>query len=139
MRHRALIASQPSAFAVIERMLAPTTDLIAVHSKGQALEVLANRSDDIDLVICTVAFDESRMIDFLQTVKRNPATSGIPFLCVRVLPSVLSDSLIGSVRLTCTDCGAMDLLDLATLDEDAAQAALRVAVTKYAAPRAGGP
>lgn len=75
------------------------------------------------------------MIEFLQAVKRQPALSSIPFLCSRVLASVLSDDLIGAVGNVCRDCGAVDLLDLGNLEPDAAQSALKAAVAKYAARR----
>ena len=116
-------------------MLASGTDLFPVHTMEQALKVLVRDPSNIDLIICTIAFDDSRMMDFLQAVKREPAISRIPFLCTRVVAGVLSDSSVGTVRAICTDCGAVDLLDIARLRYDAGQTALNAAVLKYAAPR----
>ena len=123
----------------MQRMLAPVADLVPVHTRAQAFEVLERDAASIDLVICTVAFDESRMIEFLQAVKREPAMSSIPFLCIRVLASVLSDNLIGRLGTVCRDCGAVEMLDIGNLGGDAAQTALKAAVVKYAAPPAATP
>jgi hypothetical protein len=136
MRHRIVLASQSAAWAVVEPMLAEVADLIPVHTVAQAFQVLERDAASIDLVICTVAFDESRMIEFLQAVKRRPAISSIPFLCSRILRSVLSESLISRVGTTCTDLGAVDFLDIGQLARDDAQLALRAAVVKYGTRRA---
>jgi hypothetical protein len=69
------------------------------------------------------------MVEFLQAVKRNARTTGIPFLCSRVLPSVLSEGLLRSMRDVCKQCGAVDLVDIATLEKDAGQRMLRASVT----------
>ena len=61
---------------------------------------------EIDLL---TAFDESRMIEFLQAVKRKPTMTDVPILCARVLASVLSDELVGRVGIVCKDSGSVDL------------------------------
>lgn len=136
MRHRVLIAAQPAAWVVLERMLGEVADLVPAHTRAEAFQVLERDAASIDLIVCTVAFDESQMIDFLETAKRNPAISSIPFLCARVMSGVLSQDLVGRVGAVCRDCGAVDFLDVATLDGDAAQTELQAAVVKFAARRA---
>jgi hypothetical protein len=139
MQYRVLVASQPEAWEVMQRMLGEVAELVPVHTRTQALRVLERDAASIDLVICTVAFDDSRMIDFLQAVKRTPAMSSIPFLSMRVLRSVLSDDMIGRVGAICRDCGAVDLLDIGHLAGEAAQTALNGAVVKYATRRSATP
>jgi hypothetical protein len=124
--HRALVAAQPGAWHVLQRMLTDVVEIVPVHSIEDGFQVLDN--DRIDVIIATIAFDDSRMVEFLQAVKRNPPTSGIPFLCSRVLPSVLSDGMVESMRRLCKQCGAVDLLDLSRLAHDAARGALRAAI-----------
>jgi hypothetical protein len=136
MRHRILIASQPAAWAEIEPMLAGVADLIWVHTIAHALQVLERDAASIDLVICTVAFDDSRMIEFLQDVKQRPAMAGIPFLCARILHSVLSDQLIGRVGASCRDCGAVDFIDVGGMGRDAKQMVMLAAAAKYGTKRA---
>jgi hypothetical protein len=81
--------------------------------------------------VCTIAFDESHMIEFLQAVKRTVSASGIPFLCLRALPGVVRDNLVASMRDACKVCGAVDLVDIARLPPDAAQDVMRKAVEPY--------
>ena len=109
-------------------MLEVFLDTVPAHTPADAFSVLEQESE-IDLILTTIAFDDSRMIEFLQAVKRSAPTSAIPFLCSRILPSVLSDHLVESMRGVCRQCGACDLVDVAKLRPAAAQAALRAAVT----------
>jgi response regulator RpfG family c-di-GMP phosphodiesterase len=128
-RHRVLIAAQPAASTVVQRMLAGVVDVVPAYTVADAFHVLERDSARIDLILTTIAFDESHMVEFLQAVKRNARTSNIPFLCSRVLPGVLSQSLVQSMRSACKQCGAVDLVDIAALETDAGQAVLRAAVT----------
>ena len=135
LRHRVLIASQPEAWVVVKRMLGEVVDLVPVHTMAKAFQVLERDAASIDLILCTIAFDESRMIEFLQVVKRQPTMRNVPFLGVRVLASVLSDDSVGRVGTACKNCGAVDLLDLGRLDDGAAKTALRAAVMQHGARR----
>ena len=135
LRHRVLIASQPEAWVVVKRMIGEVVDLVPVHTMAKAFQVLERDAASIDLILCTIAFDESRMIEFLQVVKRQPTMRNVPFLGVRVLASVLSDDSVGRVGTACKNCGAVDLLDLGRLDDGAAKTALRAAVMQHGARR----
>ena len=128
IRRRVLIAAQPAASGVLQRMLAEVVDIVPAYTMADAFHVLERDSTPVDLIITTIAFDDSHMVDFLQAVKRNAPTRDIPFLCFRVLPSVLSDSLLQSMPAICKQCGAVDFLDIAKLPRDAAQRVLRAAV-----------
>ena len=97
-------------------------DVVPAHTTADALSILER--ERIDLIVSTVAFDESRMIEFLQTVKRTTSIGHIPFLCARVLSGVLRDSLIASMRDTCIQCGAVDLTDIAKIPPNTALADL---------------
>ena len=77
--------------------------------------MLEQDAADIDLILSTIAFDDSRMVDFLQAVKADAEFSHIPFLCARVLPSILADHLVAHMRRVCTELGAVDLIDVANL------------------------
>lgn len=125
-KRRVLIASQPGAWRVLEAMLEEVVDLVPAHTTADALKILNRES--IDLIVSTIAFDESRMIEFLQAVKRTASIDHVPFLCTRVLSSVLQDSFIGSMRDSCIQCGAVDLTDIAKLPPEIARDVLRQAV-----------
>ena len=68
--------------------LGDVMDLVPVHSRADAFQALKHDPEGIDLIISTIAFDESQMVEFLQAVKRDADLSRIPFLCSRVLPGV---------------------------------------------------
>jgi CheY-like chemotaxis protein len=126
MISRALIAAQPAALKRLKPMLESFVDTVAVHTPKEAFRALERNG--IDLIICTIAFDDSRMIEFLQAVKQVPG-GRIPFVCCRALLGVLSDHLVESTRTVAVQCGAIALVDIAKLNDEKAQSALKAAVT----------
>jgi CheY-like chemotaxis protein len=131
-KSRVLVAAQPLAWRALQAMLGEVAELVPAYTTADALKIL--KREPIDLIVCTIAFDESQMMDFLQATKRTKSMARIPFLCSRVLPGVLRDSLVGSMRDACKECGAVDLIDVAKLPADRAQAALREAVASALRP-----
>jgi hypothetical protein len=127
--HRVLIAAQPHAAPVLEAMLRDIGSLIPVHTRADAFRILEQQQ--IDLIVSTIAFDESRMLEFLVSVKGTASVAHIPFLCSRVVVGALRDSLVGSMGAACKACGAAEFIDLARLPPDLAQATLRKAVETY--------
>ena len=112
-------------------------DLIPVHSRADAWLVLEQGAVNIDLIISTIAFDDSRMVEFLQAVKADTEYSRIPFLCTRVLPTILSDHLVVHMRQVCKELGAVDLIDVANLPREKANSVVRTAVNACLAPGIG--
>ena len=127
--HRVLIAAQPHAAQLLQAMLRDIGDLIPVHTMGGAFRILENQR--IDLIVSTIAFDESRMLEFLVSVKGTASVAHIPFLCLRVLAGVLRDSLVGSMSDACKACGAVDFVDVARLPPYLAESTMRKAVETY--------
>ena len=127
IRQRALVAAQAAAWVRLQPLLGPLMDAVHVQTIKDAFNTLGR--EQIDLIICTLAFEESRMIEFLQAVKRTPSLGSVPFICCRALPSVLPDSLVQSMRGACLQAGADALVDIAKLDHDQAQSVLKSAVT----------
>jgi CheY-like chemotaxis protein len=127
--HRVLIAAQPHAAQVLRAMLLDSGNLIAAHTTADAFQILEHRQ--IDLIVSTIAFDDSRMLEFLVSVKGTASVAHIPFLCSRVVPGALRDSLVGSMGAACKACGAVDFVDVARLPPDLAQATMRKAVETY--------
>jgi CheY-like chemotaxis protein len=126
-RNRALIAAQPGAWTVLLSTLEDVMELVPVHSRIDALQALKH-GPAIDVIISTIAFDDSQMIAFLKAVKQDRNLSGIPFLCSRVLADALPDRLVGNMRELCKQCGAADLVDVAGLAPEQARSAFRAAV-----------
>lgn len=127
-KRRILVAAQPSAQTVLKVMLGDLANLSAARTTADAFEILER--ERIDLIICTVAFDESRMTEFLATVKRTTSTKHIPFLCARAVPGIIRDSLVSTIRDGCKAIGAADLVDIAKLSPEQAKAAMRAAVRR---------
>jgi CheY-like chemotaxis protein len=124
--HRILIAAQPHAAQALQAMLRDTGDLIVAHTTAEAFRILEHQQ--IDLIVSTIAFDESRMLEFLVSAKGTPSAAHIPFLCSRVVAGALRDSLVGSMGDACKACGAVDFIDVARLPPDLAQTTMREAV-----------
>jgi hypothetical protein len=61
-KHRVLIAAQPSAWAVLKAMLGDLADLFPAHTTADAFKILER--ERIDLIVCTIAFDESQMMQY---------------------------------------------------------------------------
>jgi hypothetical protein len=121
-RARVLIAAQADAWKRLQPMLDPLVDTVVVHTAKDAFRALERGG--IDLIISTILFDGSRMIEFLQAVKGNASYGAIPFLCGRVLPTGISDRFIESTRAVCEQCGAIAFVDVAKFHDDEAQRVL---------------
>ena len=136
-KHRVLIAAQPAAATVLQEMLEDVLDLIPAYTRTEGLAVLQSEPGSIALIISTIAFDDSRMLEFLETVKRNSRTSAISFLCCRILPSVLPNDSMERLGQLCRYLGAADFIDFPAMDlkhgAKAAQAEFRNAVMKCVA------
>jgi hypothetical protein len=126
---RVLIAAHPQAAQALQAMLRDIGNLIPAHTTADAFQILEH--PQIALIISTIAFDESRMLEFLVSVKGTASVAHIPFLCSRVLPGALRDSLVGSMGAACKACGAVDFVDVARLPPDLAQTTMRKAVEPY--------
>jgi len=59
-------------------MLDGVIDLVPAHTTADAFRAPEQDALAIDLIISTIAFDDSRMVE-LQAVKRDPAMNHIPF------------------------------------------------------------
>ena len=124
--HRVLIAAQPRAWRALHTMLVDVAELVPAHTTGEAFKTLERLR--VDLIVSTIAFDESRMLEFLQAVKQGKSTEGIPFLCSRIFASVIRDNLVSTMRDACKESGACDFVDIARLPPDAARDVMRDAV-----------
>ena len=133
---RVLIASQPAAWRILRPMLEEVFDLVTVQTTSEALKTLESGPAPSELIICTIAFDDSRMMEFLYAAKSRQGTSAIPFICCRVLPTVLSDDAVARVAEVCMLGGAAEFIDLPALDRRSAVAALRAAAMRHIASSA---
>jgi CheY-like chemotaxis protein len=111
-----LVAASPEARAVVERVLAGH-DVRCAETMAQAEELLGERT--FDLVICTIAFDESKMFDLLRLTKSRREWQRIPFVGARVRAHILrSPTALEAAAFTCRALGAEAFLDIADYQVD---------------------
>jgi CheY-like chemotaxis protein len=123
-RRRALIASRPKGRQLFREMLGDSFDIVPVLTIDEALEALESEPR-MDLILATLAFDESRMIELLQAVKRDRKLRDIPFFCCRVVKGVVTDELMAKMAAVCKAGGAEDFVDVAKLPRREAAKALK--------------
>jgi hypothetical protein len=107
-----LVADLPEGQATIENIVGRDATLIAVGTLGEALQRLEG---SIDMVLCGIHFDESRMFDLLRLCKAQDQSRSRPFLCYRDLESELQSTLLESLDISCRALGAAGFVDLYTL------------------------
>jgi hypothetical protein len=98
---------------------------------SDALQILNSHPASVALVLSTIAFDDSRMIEFLYAAKSSRGGSIIPFICCRVLSTVLSDDAVARVGEVCKLAGAAEFIDVPSLEETSAAAVLSAAVLRH--------
>src|SRR5690349_10745568 len=115
---RVLVACPPFAFPTVERALGAHADLMYVNRLMTArAELLAH--DDISMVVCGVQFDESRMFDLLQFVRRE--RSDVPFVCIRVLDEGDSRMASDAIATAVKALGGVGFVDAFALFRDSAR------------------
>ena len=119
-----MIAARPRGRALLRGMLQESLELVEADTMADAFRILEAEPRP-DLVVATRAFDESRMIEFLQAVKKDRKLQKVPFYCCRLVRGIVTDDLVGKMAAVCKECGAEDFVDVAKLPKDAAAKALR--------------
>jgi hypothetical protein len=102
-----LAAIQPSALLTLRRAIGRHVGLVPCHTFDEAKARLARGG--IDLVLCGLYFDESRMLDLLHHVRGT-----LPFLSCRLLSLDRPTVSLEALRLACENLGAV-FLDLPAL------------------------
>lgn len=120
-----LVAAARPTIRVMQRVFGRDAKVISATRMHDVLKILAG---GVDLIICSLQFDESRMFELLGTVKANPKTRAIPFISVRHLPSVLRPTAFKGIQFACKGYGA-EFINLGALEarygSDEAQRRLR--------------
>lgn len=102
-----LAAVQPSAILTLRRAIGRHVGLVPCHTFDEAKARLARGG--IDLVVCGLYFDESRMLDLLHHVRGT-----LPFVSCRMLSLEMPTVSLDALRLACENLGAV-FLDLPAL------------------------
>ncbi|HYG55242.1 MAG TPA: hypothetical protein VD965_08085 [Burkholderiales bacterium] len=98
---RILAATARPGYPVLKRLFEDVSDVTFVFSMGEGLARL--RAGGYDLVVCTIHFDESRMFDFEREARQ--VAPDVPFVCCRLLDSILKDAVFGAMRVAVDGLG----------------------------------
>jgi hypothetical protein len=111
-RPRVLIAGTPPAIDKLSAILGTGFEVLGAQSVGEAL----GRVDaDIDLILCNVRFDDSRMFDFLQALKERPHRA--PVICCRVFPPKFSPPVRQAIDMAVKALEVTEFVDLQELEQ----------------------
>jgi hypothetical protein len=125
-RPRILVAGTRQGIATIEEILGGDLEIVGAQSVAEAL---ARVDSGVDLIVCNVRFDDSRMFDFLGALSGRPAAQGVPVVCCRLLHRPLSAGARRAIALALEALGVAEFVDLQAIEEergvDAARGALR--------------
>ena len=129
---RVLVAGTREAVESAQAALRGEFELLTAYSVAEALERMKS---GVELVLCNVRFDDSRMFDFLGALKANPPDRVLPVVCYRVMRTRMSVGARRGIELALEALGVSMFLDLYELEQqhgaETAQEALRSAVTRF--------
>ncbi|HEY4540827.1 MAG TPA: hypothetical protein VIG66_00460 [Noviherbaspirillum sp.] len=111
---RILVAAAPSASGAIESALGDEHEVVRAENLSQAKQQLENV---IDMTVCDLYFDDSRMFDLLRRAKADESTRTMPFLAIKTSDGALSATLRQGVEIACAALGAEKFIDLAQWEQ----------------------
>ena len=126
------VGAKPQARKILGDALACEFDLTHCDNLEQAKLLLAK---PMDLILCTVMFDGSRMFDLLRYAKTNPETKSIPFVAIRVVQGALPVHEVTAATTAVKLLGGDEFLDMHSwlhdMGEEAAFEKLCGAIRKF--------
>jgi len=102
-----LVAATEMGHAHIRRALNGDFDMVVVYTRSQAIAALSEGV--IDAILCSIHFDESRMMDLLVAAKA--VAPHVPFICCQILWSTLRPSAIQNTVSAAESQGALGFVD----------------------------
>jgi hypothetical protein len=131
-RPRVLVAGTKQGIASVREVLRDDCELVGAQSVAEALAAVER---GVDLIICNVRFDDSRMFDFLGALAGRPAARGVPVICCRVLHRPLSAGARRAIALALEALGVDEFVDMQAIEEERGQEAAREALRRAALAR----
>jgi hypothetical protein len=126
---RVLVAGTQDVIDAARAAFGGELELATAYSVSEALRQV--EGGGIELVLCNVRFDDSRMFDFLGALNAMPQ-AGPPVICCRVARGPMSAGARRGIELALEALGVVAFLDLYELESrdgpSGAHAALREAV-----------
>jgi CheY-like chemotaxis protein len=111
IKRRILAADNPEGIAALQNILGDSVDITTATSFLQSVKAL---DEPLDMIVCGVHFDESRMFDLLIHARTDPRTHNMPFIVFRDQPSELNPTFFKSLEISVSSFGAA-FVDLFTL------------------------
>lgn len=106
---RVLVAAAPISLAAISETLESKFELDFVSSLPEAT---AYSYEKIDVIVCGLYFDESRMFDFLRYTQLHPKARTLPFFSVSAVEHGLTSTITQSIEIACRALGGAGFIDL---------------------------
>src|SRR6476469_6283677 len=104
-----LLACDPSETEVLRAFVPSGASVVTATSVEGAVERI---SQGVDAVICSMDFDDSRMLDLVQEAHgRRPE---VPVVCCRVFGSRISDVCVRAAAAAALSVGVAGFIDLAS-------------------------
>lgn len=129
---RLLVAGTQDVVDAARAALGAEFELAAAYSVSEALKQVEG---GVDLVLCNVRFDDSRMFDFLGALNATPRSRRLPVVCCRVARTPVSAGARRGIELALEALGVLAFLDMQELESregaEAARQALRAAVMSH--------
>jgi PleD family two-component response regulator len=121
-RPRVLVAGTARAIRVVRQSLGDTVELVFAST---AAEALGHCGGEVDLLVTHVTFDESRMLDLLQSLRARAANRRVPVVCLRLFGN-LSEAMRQAIVEALDALGDARFIDLYEMREQLGEdAALR--------------
>ncbi len=102
---RLLLAVTPAGREMATPGLEAAFDLYPATTYEEALQAL----EDVDAILCSMHFADSRMIDLLREAKRRAPDT--PFVCCQVISSSLRPGYVKRVETACETLGAAGFIN----------------------------
>jgi CheY-like chemotaxis protein len=112
----ALLEEDKNSRQVVESLTRSGHNVVLVQTFPKAIDVF-EQQHKIDLVISDVHLENGgNVFDFLRWMKRNPATSAIPFVLFSSHPTEAAKYLEDGVRVSARMLGAAKYITMGTFD-----------------------
>lgn len=102
-----MAAVTPPSLRILRPMIAGRCQVIPAYTMQVAMELVRDR---IQLVVCSLHFDESRMFDLLSYMRI--AVPRLPVVCCCMMPTQLSEAAMHDLTVAARELGAVDFVDM---------------------------
>jgi CheY-like chemotaxis protein len=107
---RILIAGTRDAIEALSEVLHHDAELVSAR---EALDLFDAR---VDMVVCNVRFDESRMFDFLLALRQKPGGANVRVVSFRIAGAELSQRMRASIKAALEALGVRTFVDVPQLE-----------------------